>query len=177
MLDLALEPLRVLYPQAHITPAGTSNQLTLVGLKHCVEAAHAGGVMGQWLTLRNLSTAQGLWYLHQLLFLPLAPEHRRQNPYDTQPERLGAQSFPPPAPPALRQGQGQEALLQGPLLSATTAVQQRGRRNRDRAEPDRTNCGVVAWTAACRHLARYTTDSGQTGRLTARRWRLRWRPS
>ena len=111
--------------------------------------------MEQWLTLHNPSTAQGHWYLHQLLLLPrAAPEHRRQNPYHTHPERLGAQSFTQPAPPALPPGQGPEALQQGPPLDTTTTVQQRGSSNADWAEPDRTNCGVVASTAACRHLAR-----------------------
>ena len=40
MLDLALEPLRVLYPQAHMPPAGTSNQLARLDLQRRVEAAH-----------------------------------------------------------------------------------------------------------------------------------------
>ena len=162
VLDLALKPLRVLYPQAHIPPAGTSNQLACLGLQHRVEASHAGGVVGQWLSLRNPSTAEGHWCLHQLLFLPRAtPEHRRQNPYDTHPERLGAQGFPQPAPPAVPPGQGQEALLQGPPLDTTTAVRQRGSSNADGAEQDRTNCGVVAWTAACRHFTRDTTGLRQ----------------
>ena len=70
VLDLALEPLWVLYPQTHIPPAGTSNRLGRLGLQRRVQAAHAGGVVDQWLTLRNPSTAQGHWYVHQLLFLP-----------------------------------------------------------------------------------------------------------
>ena len=86
VLDLALEPLRVLWPQTHIPPAGTSNRLGRLGLQRRVEAAHPGGVVEQWLTLRNPSAAQGHWYLHQSLFLPrAAPEHRRQNPYHTHP--------------------------------------------------------------------------------------------
>ena len=40
-------------------------------------------------------------------------------------------------------------------------MQQRGGSNADEAEPDRTNCGVVAWTAACRHLARDTAGVRQ----------------
>ena len=80
VLDLALEPLRVLYPQTHIPTAGTSNRLGRLGLQRRVEAAHPGGVVEQWLLFRNLSAAQGHWYLHQLLFLPrAAPERRRQN--------------------------------------------------------------------------------------------------
>ena len=59
VLDLALEPLRMLYPKAHIPSAGTSNQLARLGLQRRVEAAHAGGVVGQWLALRSPSTAQG----------------------------------------------------------------------------------------------------------------------
>ena len=162
VLDLALEPLRVLYPQTHIPPAGTSNRLGRQGLQRRVEAAHPGGVLEQWLTLHTPSTAQGHWYLHQLLFLPrTAPEHRRQNPYHTHPERLGAQSFPQPAPPALPPGQGPEALQQGPPLDRTTTVQQRGSNGADRGEPDCTNCGAVAWTAACRHLTRDTTGHRQ----------------
>ena len=38
--DLALQPLRVLYPQNHIPPAGTSNRLGRLGLQRRVEAAH-----------------------------------------------------------------------------------------------------------------------------------------
>ena len=118
--------------------------------------------MEQWLTLHNPSSAQGPWYLHQLLFLPwTAPEHRRQNPYHTHLERLGAQSFPQPAPPALPPGQGPEALQQGPPLDTATTVQQRGSSNANGAEPDRTNCAVVVWTAACRHLARDSAEIRQ----------------
>ena len=88
VLDLALEPLRVLYPQTHIPPAGTSNRLGRLGLQRRVEAAHPGGVVEQWLTLRNPYTAEGHWYLHKLLFQPrAAPAHRWQNPYHTHPER------------------------------------------------------------------------------------------
>ena len=36
VLDLALEPLRVLYPQTHIPPAGTSNRLGRLGLQRRV---------------------------------------------------------------------------------------------------------------------------------------------
>ena len=80
VLDLALEPLQVLYPQTHIPPACTSNRLGRLGLQRRVKAAHPGGVVEHWLTLRNPSTVEGHWYLHQLLFLPrAAPEHRRQN--------------------------------------------------------------------------------------------------
>ena len=59
VLDLALEPLPVLYPQTHSPPAGTSNRLGHLGLQRRVEAAHPGGVVEQWLTLRNPSTAEG----------------------------------------------------------------------------------------------------------------------
>ena len=160
--DLALEPLRVLYPQTHIPSAGTSHPLGRLGLQRPVKAAHPGGVVEQWLTLRNPSASQGHWYLHQLLFLPrAAPEHRRQNPYHTHPERRGAQSFPQPVPPALSPGQGLEALQQGPPLDTPTTVQQRGSDGADGAEPDCTNCGAVAWTAACMHLARDTTGLRQ----------------
>ena len=111
--------------------------------------------MERWLTLHNPSTAQGHCHLHQLLFLPrAAPEHHRQSPYHTHPQRLGAQSFLQPAQPALPLGQGPDALQQGPPLDTTPTEQRRGSSNADGAEPDRTNCGVVAWTAACRHLAR-----------------------
>ena len=162
VLDLALEPLRVLYPQTHIPPAGTSNRLGRLGLQRRVEAAHPGGVVEQWLTLRNPSTVEGHWYLHQLLFLPrAAPENRLQNPYHTHPERRGAQDFPQPVPPALLPGQDPEALLQGPPLDTATTAQERGRDGADGAEPDVTNCGAVAWMAACRHLARDTTGLRQ----------------
>ena len=58
-----------------------------------------------------------------------------------------------PRPPS-RQGQGPEALQQGPPVDTATTVQHRGSSNADGAQPDRKNCGAVAWTAACRHLAR-----------------------
>ena len=81
VVELALEPLRVVYPQAHIPPAGTSNQLARLGLQRRVEAAHVRGVVEQWLALHNPSIAQRHWYLHQLVILPqAAPEHRQQNP-------------------------------------------------------------------------------------------------
>ena len=162
VLELALEPLRVPYPQTHIPPAGTSNRLGRLGLQRRVEAAHPGGVVEQWLTLHNPSAAQGHWYLHQLLLLPRAArEHRRQNRYHTHPERRGAQSFLQPVPPALSPGQGPEALQQGPPLDTATTVQQRGSDGADGAKTDCTNCGAVAWTAACRHLARDTTGLRQ----------------
>ena len=162
VLDLALEPLRVLYPQTHIPPAGTSKRLGRLGLQRRVEAAHPEGVVEQCLTHHNPSTAQGNWYLQQLLSLPrTAPEHRRQNPYRTHPERLRAQSFPQPAPPALSPGQGPEALQQSPPPDTGTTVQHRESSNADGAEPDRKNCGVVAWTAVCRHLAQDTAGIRQ----------------
>ena len=162
VLDLALEPLRVLYPQAHIPPAGTSNRLGRLGLQRRVEAAHPGGVVEQWLTLRNPSAAEGHWYLHQLLFQPrAAPEHRRQDPYHTHPERRGAQNYPQPIPPALPPGQDPEALQRGPPLDTATTVQQWGGDDASGAEPDCTNCGAVAWMAACRHLTRDTTGLRQ----------------
>ena len=157
VLDLALGPLRVLHQQAHIPPAGTSNRLGCLGLQHGVEAAHPGGLVEQLLTLHNPSTAQGHSYLHQLLFLTrTVPEHNRQNPYHTHPERLGAQSFRQPEPPALLPGQSPEALQQSHPLDTATTVQQRGSNNADGAEPNRTNCRAVAWTAARRHLTRDT---------------------
>ena len=126
VLDLAPEPRRVLYPQTHIPPAGTSNRLGHLGLQRGAEAAHPGGMVEQWLALHHPSNAQGHWYLHQLLFLPqTTPEHRPQNPYRTHPERLGAQSFPRPAPAAIPPGQGRKSLQQGPPLDTTTTVQQR----------------------------------------------------
>ena len=72
ILDLALEPLQVLYPQADIPPTGTSNPLARPGLQRRVEATHAGGVVRQWLAVHNPSTTQVHWYLHQLLSLPRA---------------------------------------------------------------------------------------------------------
>ena len=161
-LDLALEPLRVLYPQNHIPAAGTSNRLGRLGLQRRVEAAHRGGLVEQWLTLRNPSTAEGYWYLHQLLCLPrAAQEHRRQNLYHTHPGRRGTQGFPQPVPPALLPGQGPEVLQPRPPLDTATTVQQRGCDGANGAEPDVTNCGAVAWMAACRHLARDTMGLGQ----------------
>ena len=68
VLHLALEPLRVLYPQTHISPVGTSNRLGRLGLQRRVETTNPGGVVEQWLMLRNPSAAQGHWYPHQLPF-------------------------------------------------------------------------------------------------------------
>ena len=158
VLDLALPPLRVLYPQTHSPPAGTSNRLGRLGLQRRIEAAHPGGVVEQWLALHSPSTAQGHWYLHQLLFVRrTTPEHRQQNPSHGHPERLGAHSFPQPAPAALLPGQGPEALQQGPPARhghhrAATGKQQRGHN---------TNSGMEAWTTACRHLARDTAGLKQ----------------
>ena len=69
--------------------------------------------------------------------------------------------LPAAGSPALSPGQGPEALQQGPPLDTATTVQQRGIDGADNAEPDCTNCGAVAWTAACRHLARDTTGLRQ----------------
>ena len=177
VLDLALEPLRVLYPQIHIPPAGPSNCLGRQGLQRRVEAAQPGGVVEQWLTLRNPSTAQGHWYLHQLLFLPrAAPEHRRQNPYHTHPERLGAQSYPQPAPPALSPGQGPEVLQQGPPLDNATTVQQR--EATAQMGPNRTARTAEQWpgrrpSGTSPEIPR---GPGSTGQRTARRWCPRSRP-
>ena len=156
-----MEPRRVLYLQAHIPPAGTSNRLARLGVQRLMEAAHGGGVLEQWLTLRNPSSAQLHWYLQQLLSLPqAAPEHRRQDSYATHLVRLCAQGFPQAPRPTLQQGQGREALLQGPPIDATTAVQQRGHRISHGVERDGTNCGVAARTAPCRHLTRDTRGLG-----------------
>ena len=120
VLDLALEP----PPGSARRPTFRVRARRTTRPARRVEAAYAGGVMEQWLALHNPSTAQGLWYPHQLLFLSrAAPVNLRQNPYHTHPESLGAQGFPQLAPPPLPPGQGQEALLQGPLLDTNTTVQ------------------------------------------------------
>ena len=178
VLDQALEPLRVLYPQTHIPPAGTSNRLSCLRLQRRMEAAHRGGLVEEWLTPQNPSNAQGHWYLHELLFLPrTAPEHRRQNPYHTHPERLGAQSFPQPAPPTLPPGQSREVLQQGPGST----------------QPPRYSKGVAAKRTGLNRTARTVErwpgrrpagtspgiprGSGNTGQRTARCWRPHSRPS
>ena len=134
--------------------------------------------MEHWLTLRNPSTAQGHFYLHQLLFLAqTAPEHRRQNPYHKHPERLGVQSFPQPAPPALplsrarrrcnraprwtrppRYRKGEAAAWKGPNGTAKTTDQWPGRR------PAGASPGIPR-------------GADNTGQKTARHCRLRSRPS
>ena len=115
VLDLALEPLRVLYPQTHIPPAGTSYRSGRLGLQRRVEAAHPGGVVEQWRTLHNPSAAEGHWYLHQLLLLPrAAPEHRRQNRYHTHPERQGRAGFPAASPARPLAGAGPGGAAAGP---------------------------------------------------------------
>ena len=152
VLDLALEPLRVLYLQTHTPPAGTSSRLGRLGLQRRIEAAYPGGVVEQWLTRHNPSTAQGHWYLHQLLLLPgAALDHRRQN-LTTRIQSAWARraSRSRPRLPS-HQGKSPEALQQGPPLDTATMVQQR----------EGGNCGTVAWTAACMHVARDTAGLRQ----------------
>ena len=178
VLDLALEPLWVLYLQTHMPPAGTSNRLGCLGLQRRIEAAHPGAVAKQWLTLHNRSTAQGKWYVHQLLFLPrTAPEHRRQNAYHTHPERLGAQSFLQPSAPAVPPGQSPEALQQGPPLD--TATRYSKGEAKMRTGPSRTARTAERWPG--RRPAGTSPGTpwglGHTGQRTARRWRPRSRPS
>ena len=156
VLDLALEPLRVLYPQTHILPASTSNRLGRLDLQRRVGAAHPGGVEEQWLTLRNPSTAQGHWYLHQLLFLPpAAPAHRRLNPYHTHPEHQGRAELPaaPPARPLAGAGPGGAAAGHPARHRHHGTAKGKQRRGWGRTGLH----GAVAWTAACRHLAQDTT--------------------
>ena len=130
--------------------------------------------MEQWLTLHNPSTAQGQWYLEQLLFLPqTAPEHSRQNPYHTHPERLGAQSFPQPAPPAFPPGQSPEALQQTPRLTQPPR-NSRGEAT-TRMGPSRTARTAELWPEQWPAGTSPGTPRGlgNTGQRTARRWRPR----
>ena len=158
VLDLALEPLLVLYPQNHIPPAGTSNRLGRLGLQRRVEAAHPGGMVEQWLTLHNPSTAQGHWYLHQLLFLPRpAPVAPPAEPVPQRTQsawaRRAFRSRPrPPSRPtrAWRHCSRAPCSTRPPRFSKEE--QQRGQ---SLAGPHK--LPVVAWTAACRHLARDNT--------------------
>ena len=92
---------------------------------------------------------------------PLVPAPTVLPPSGDPGELRGAQGFLQPAPPALPPGQGQEELLPEAPLNKTTAVQQRGCSNADWAEPDRTSCGVVVSTAACRLFTRDTTGLKQ----------------
>ena len=118
--------------------------------------------MEQWLTLRNPSTGEGHWYLHQLLFQPrAAPEDRRQNPYHTHPERRGAQDFPQPVPPALPPGQARRRCSRAPRSTPPPRYNKKESDGADGAESDVTNCGAVASMAACRHLARDATGLRQ----------------
>ena len=168
----------MLYPQAHIPPAGTSNRLGRLGLQRRVEAAHPGGVVEQWLTLRNPSAAEGHWYLHQLLFQPrAAPEHRRQDPYHTHPERRGAQNYPQPIPPALPPGQGPEALQRAPR--STPPPRYSSGEATMRAVPNQTARTAERWPGwqPAGTSPEIPRDSGSTDPRTARRWRPRSRPS
>ena len=133
VLDLALEPLWMLYPQTHIPLAGTSNLLGRLGLQGGVEAAHPGGVVEQWFALHNPSTGQGHWYLHQLLFPP--PDNPGSPPGEPVPHAPGAPGLaelpaagttPPPA------GAGPGGAAAGPPTQyghqgAAKGKQQRGR--------------------------------------------------
>ena len=173
VLDLAMDPLRVLYPHAHIPLAGMSRRLARLGLQDRVEAAGAGGVEEQWLPLCNPSPGQGHWYLDQLLFLPqAAPEQHREEPYASHPERLGAQSFPQPPPSALPQGQGREALLHYPYL--TPGCSKGGAATQ--TEPDRI-ARTAGWLPGLQPAGTSSgtpRDSGITGRRTASRCHPWW---
>ena len=74
------------------------------------------------------------------------------------PRRAGLPAASPARPPA---GAAPGGAAAGPPLDTATTVQQRGRDGADGAEPDATNCGAVAWMAACRHLARDATGLRQ----------------
>ena len=170
VLDLALEPLRVLYLQTHIPPAGTSNRLGCLGLQR--------RVVEQWLTLHNPSTAQGHWYLHQLLFLPrAAPEHcDRTGTTRTRSARACRASRSRHCPPSHqgrarrrcnsaprstrppRYSKGEATTRTGPSRTARTAERWPGRR------PAGTSPGTPR-------------GLGSTGQRTARRWRPWSRPS
>ena len=73
----------------------------------------------------------------------------------------GRAELPAAGPARPPTGQGPEALQQGPLLDTGATVQQRGSNGADGAKPACKNCGGVAWTAACRHLAGDTTGLRQ----------------
>ena len=178
VLDLVPEPLRVLYPQTHIPHAGMSNRLGRLGLQRRVEAAQPGGVVEDWLTLHNPSTAQGHWYLHQLPFLPLtAPAHRRQNPYHTHSERLGAQGFPQPAPPFFCRGSARRRCNRAP--DSTQPAQYSSGEAAARTGPNRTARTAERWPGRrpAGTSPRIPRGSGNTGQQTARRWLPRSRPS
>ena len=178
VLDLALGSLRVLHPQTHIPPAGTSNRLGRLGLQHRVQAAQPGGVVEQWLTLRNSSAAQGHWYLHQLLFLPrAAPEHRRQNRTTrTRSAEARRASLSRSLPPSSR-GRARRRCSRAPRWTQPPRYS-KGEQTA-RMVPNRTARTAKRWPG--RRPAGTSPEiprgSGSTGQRTARRWRPRSRPS
>ena len=156
VLNLALEPLRVLYPQTHIPPAGTSNRLGRLGLQRRVEAAHPGGVVEQWHSsakqgafppLPNIDWRQGPtqayymsadpWPLAVLLHNVSAPDKRQEQRWVNPPTLV----WSPDQEEHLRgawQGDAIRAtdvpdLHAGPITharpAATLAVAQRGQQN------------------------------------------------
>ena len=174
VLDLALEPLRVLYPQTGIPPAGTSNCLGRLGLQRCVEAAHPGGVVEQWLTLRNPSTAEGHWYLHQLLLQPrAAPEPRTTRPRSAEARRTSRSQ---PRPPSCR-GRTRRRYSGSPRSTPPPRYN----------KGDATARMVPNWTSrTAERWPRWQPagtspeiprGSGSTDQRTARHWRPRSRPS
>ena len=85
---------------------------------------------------------------------PDSPGTPPAEPVPHAPGAPGRAELPAAGPARPLAGTGPGGTAAGPPLDTATTVQQRGSSNADGAEPDRTNCGVVTWTAACRHLAR-----------------------
>ena len=160
LLHLALEGLRVLYPQTHILPAGTSNRLGRLRLQRFVEAAHPGGVVEHWLTLHNPFTRRATGTYTNSSCSRGRPRNTasRTRTTRTRSAWAGRASRIRPRPPS-RRGRSRKHCSRAPRstrpprCSKVEAATLTG--------PDRTNCGVVAWTAACRHLARDTAGIRQ----------------
>ena len=131
--------------------------------------------MKQWLTLRNPSTAQGHWYLHQPLFLPQAAQSTTERTRTTRTRSAWARraSRSRPHPPS-RRGKARRLCNRAPR-STRPARYSKG------AATARNQTARTAEQSPRRRPAGTSPEiprgSGSTGQQTARRWRPRSRPS
>ena len=178
VLDLALEPLRVLYPQAHIPPTGTSNRLGCLSLQRRVEAAHPGGVVEQWLTLRNPPPRRATGTCTNSSSSHGQPRNTAGKTRTTRTRSAEArkttrsQSRPP-----FRRGRARRRYSGAPR-STPPPRYSKGEAT-TRVVPNRTARTAERWPGwqPAGTSPEIPRDSGSTDPGTARRWRPRSRPS
>ena len=157
VLDLELEPLRVLYPQTHIPPAGTSNCLGRLGLQRRVEAAHPRGGVEQWLMLRSLSAAQGHWSLPT----PGSPGAPPAKPVPHAPAALRRAELPAAGPARPLAGAGPGGAAAGPPARHRRHGTAKGKRRRGWCRTGLHKLQSGGLDGGLRHLARDTTGLRQ----------------